>query len=44
MQNMADIQFQDVSNQRKSDVWSHFLCNKGKAQQTPPSPSCAPLY
>jgi len=29
---MADIQFQDIDNQRNSDVWSHFLYNN--AQQT----------
>ena len=27
------IQFQDISNERKSEAWSHFLHNK--AQQTP---------
>jgi len=27
---MADIQFQDVSNERKLDVWSNFSFNKAQ--------------
>ena len=36
---MANIQFQDVSEQRKSEVWKHFLYVKD--QQTPKCSLCS---
>ena len=30
---MTHIQFKDVSNQRNSEAWSHFLYNKAQPTQ-----------